>query len=78
VAHAQSRAEYDSLSASTPRAYIELNGADHFQFTTPASSGGRMGTYMWAWLNSYMYDATQCKALITSTPAMADFASDAL
>jgi hypothetical protein len=78
VNHAMSRGQYDTLSATLPRAYVEINGTDHFAFTAPSGSGGLMGTYTWGWLNAYVNGVSECKSLFVRTPALSDFASGAL
>jgi dienelactone hydrolase len=78
VNHAMSRNQYDSIPASTPKAYVEPSGADHFQWQSPAGAGGVSGEYTWAWLNAYMFGATECKGVIARRANFADFATSSL
>ncbi len=77
VNHAMSRNQYNSIPASTPKAYVEPVGADHFQWQSPAGAGGISGTYTWAWLNAYMNGVSECKSVITNR-GFADFHTSSL
>lgn len=78
VNHGMSRGEYDSIPSGVSKAYIEISGADHFQWTSPGGASGLAGTYTWAWLNAYVNGATECKGAIQRIPQDADFASSSL
>lgn len=79
VSHQMSRAEYDSIPGSTPKAYAEISGADHFQWTSPSGAGSRAGTFTWAWVNAYVNGETGCKSVISQAGGgFADFATSSL
>jgi len=73
-----SRNQYNSIPANTPKAYVEPAGADHFQWQRPGGAGGVSGEYTWAWLNAYMFGATECKSVISRRSNFTDFATSSL
>ena len=73
-----SKAEYNSIPATTSKAYVEFQGADHFQWTSPNGVSGRAGAFTWAWLNAYVNGNADCKSVIARGTGMTDFASSAL
>jgi dienelactone hydrolase len=77
VNHAMSRNQYNSIPASTPKAYVEPLGADHFAWQRPAGAAGVSGEYTWAWLNAYVNGVSECKAVITNR-GFGDFATSSL
>jgi dienelactone hydrolase len=74
VNHGMSRGEYDSIFAA-PKAYVEVNGADHFQWQNPVGAGNVAGLYTWAWINSWVNGASACNSIIANRAGtFADFA----
>lgn len=73
-----SRGEYNSIPLGTPKAYMEITGADHMQWGSPGAGGGLGGEATWAWLNAYVNGVAQCKTVIARSAGLADFASASL
>jgi triacylglycerol lipase len=62
VSASMSYAQYQSIPASTPKAYYEWT-TDHFQWTGPGAVGGRGGTLTWAWFHGFIDGVEECKAV---------------
>ncbi|HMJ10219.1 MAG TPA: hypothetical protein VK524_02380 [Polyangiaceae bacterium] len=77
VNHSMSRNQYNSIPASTPKAYVEPRGADHFQWQRPSGASGVAGQYTWAWLNAYVNGVSECKSVIANR-SFVDFATSSL
>jgi triacylglycerol lipase len=73
-----SRSQYNSIPAGTPKAYVEVGGAEHFQWQRPAGAGAVSGDYTWAWLNAFVNGEEACKAVIARRSNFTDFATSSL
>jgi hypothetical protein len=56
-------AEYESIPATTPKAYYEWT-AGHQEWVSPSAINGNGGTLTWAWINGFVNDVEECKALV--------------
>jgi len=68
-----SQKEYNSIGAA-PKAYVQVRGADHFQWQNPTGAGGVAGLYTWAWINSWVNGVSECNSVIAQRGTFSAFA----
>ena len=65
------RPHYEQTPASTPKAYYEVKGADHFVVRRPSNQQGDIGAWVLAWVKTFVEGDQDYRVLLENKPQSA-------
>jgi dienelactone hydrolase len=69
LAGGQQQPFYNSIPASTPKLWYEINGADHWIANDPAHENGLIGRFGLSWLKTFLVGDSRYKQFLTQKPS---------